>query len=81
MHLIRLFKFSSQVLSSTSAYLFLKAHDILLRKIFPQHFKTNAECTVAPLTLIFVFPVGNKINTFGFQRSHYGIAATLLLTG
>ena len=57
------------MISSASAYLFLKADNVLLSKGkgFPRHGKPNAECTVVPLTLIFATPVCARFNTRGFS--------------
>ena len=57
------------MISQTSAYLFLKATDVLLSKgkSFPRHGKPNTECTVVPFTLILATPVGARINTRGFS--------------
>ena len=57
------------MISSASAYLFLKADNVLLSKGkgFPRHGKPNVECTVVPLTLIFATPVCARFNTRGFS--------------
>ena len=49
----------------TSAYLFLKAANMLLSKGkgFPRHGKPNNECTVVPLTLMLASPVDARIST------------------
>ena len=52
--------------SSTSAYLFLKAHNVLLSK-GKRHAKPNAECTVVPLILLLATPVSARINTCDFS--------------
>ena len=57
------------MISSTSAYLFLKAVNVILSKgnSFPRYGKPNTECTVVPLTLILATPVGARINACDFS--------------
>ena len=64
-HFFRTIEISSKMIRPTSAYLFLKAANVLLSKgkRFLQHGKPNAECAVVSLTLILATPVGIKINT------------------
>ena len=56
------------MITSASAYLFLKEANVLLSegKSFPRHGKPNAEYTVVPFKLIPATPVGARINTRGF---------------
>ena len=70
------------MISSASAYLFLKADNVLLSngKGLPRHGKPNAECTVVPLTLILQLQYVLDSTPAVFQDSQYGLAATLLLT-
>ena len=57
------------MISSTSAYLFLKTHNLLLSKgkRCPQHGKPNAECTVVALILLLASSLGARINTCSFS--------------
>ena len=59
---------SSKIISSTSAYLFLKEHNLLLlkRKRCSGHGKPYAEYTVVPLKSIFANSVGARVNIFNF---------------
>ena len=58
------------MISSTSAYLFLKAVNVLQSKgkSFPRRGKPNVEYTVVSLTFILATPVGARINTQGFSE-------------
>ena len=51
--------------SSTFAYLFLKAANVLLSEVksVPRQGTLNAECTTVPLTLILATSAGARINT------------------
>ena len=58
------------MISSTFAYLFFKAANVLLSKgkSFPRHGNPNAECIAVPFTLIPETPSGIRINTRGLPE-------------